>query len=334
MSDIARLVRQGVAWWVGELAQMLPRRLAGLLGGDADPVVLMTIGPGGAALWPSDGRRQAAAARSRHNGVTIGLDRSLVFEATLDLPQAAEQALRQILQHQIERLVPLGVGETRFDYRVAPGADEKLLRVRIFVAKRATIDEVLAATRAAGLNPRRIVLADWQGPGKPPALWQADSGADVSRALRRRLEIAALLLAAAAYGLYAHRLDRVRDALEARIAAAQPAAQAVGALARNLAAVDADAAFFARRRQQAPPLKVINALTRLVPTNSWLTGLVLDGRRVEISGYSPRASDLVSLVERSVLFQSPRFSSPITLAPDGKHEHFDLAFETKAAPGR
>ncbi|HEY3912307.1 MAG TPA: PilN domain-containing protein [Stellaceae bacterium] len=332
VSDIARLVRQGVAWWLSELAQLLPRRLIGLFGGAADPVVLLTIGPGGAVLWPTDGRRQAVAASGRrHKGVTIGLDRSLVFEATLDLPRAAEQALPQILQHQIERLVPLGAGKIRFDYRAAPGGDEKLLQVQVFVAKETTIGEALAATRAAGLSPRRIVLADWQGPGKPPALWRADNGADVSRALRRRLEIAALLLAAAAYGLYVHRLDQIRDQLEARIAGAQPAARAVGALGRSLAAVDADAAFFARRGQQEPPLEIIDALTRLVPTNSWLTGLTLDGRRVEISGYSPRASDLVALVERSALFQSPRFSSPITLAPDGKHEHFDLAFETKPA---
>lgn len=330
VGDITRLLRQGVAWWLGELAQLLPRRLTSLLGGDADPVVLMTIGPGGAALWPSDGGRQAAtAAGRRQGGVTIGLDRSLVFEATLELPPAAEQTLPLILRHQIERLVPLGAGETRFDYRVAPGANEKLLQVRVFVAKQATIDAALAAARTAGLNPLRIVLADWRGSGKPPALWQADNAADAYRALRRRLEIAALLLAAAAYGLYVHRLDQIRDALEARVAAAQPAAREVGALARNLATLDSDVAFVAHRRRQQPPLVVINALTRLVPANTWLIGLVVDEGHVEISGYSPRASDLVALVERSESFQNPKFSSPVTLAPDGKHEHFDLTFETK-----
>jgi hypothetical protein len=35
------------------------------------------------------------------------------------------------------------------------------------------------------------------------------------------------------------------------------------------------------------------------------------------------------LVEHSALFRNPRFRSPITLAPDGKREHFDLTFETK-----
>lgn len=334
-SDVLRLVRQGVAWWLGELSGLLPPRLTALFGAEADPVVLVTLGPGGAALWPSDARRSSAAATGRRGSrVAIALDRSLVFEAALELPRAAEQALPQILQHQIERLVPLPAGETRFDYRCTTGADDKLLAVRVFVVKRATIDEVLSAARAAGLVPRRIVLADWQDQGRPPLLWQADNAADTNRGLRRRLEIAVLLLAALAYGLYVHRLDLIRDELAARVAAAEPAAQAVGRLARNVAALDADAAFFAARREEAAPLAVIDALTRLVPIDSWVSELVLDRGNVEIAGYSPHATDLVAQVERSKLFRNPRFSSPITLAADGKREHFDLAFETGAGPDR
>jgi general secretion pathway protein L len=128
--------------------------------------------------------------------------------------------------------------------------------------------------------------------------------------------------------------DRVRDELAARVGAAQPAAQSVEALARILAVVDADTGFFASRRQEAAPLAVIDALSRLVPTNSWLTDLSLDRRNVEIRGYSPHATDLVALVEQSALFRNPRFSAPITLAPDGNREHFDLAFETEAGPAR
>ena len=333
--DLLRLVRQGVAWWLGELVRMLPPRLTALFGGDADPVVLVTLGPGGAALWPSDTRRQSGALVGRRgNRVAIALDRALVFEAALELPQAAEQALPQILQHQIERLVPLSAGETRFDYRSTPGADDKLLAVRVFVVKRATIDEALGAARAAGLVPRRIVLANWREAGRPPLLWQADTAADANRGLRRRLEIAAVLLAALAYGLYVHRLDVIRDGLTARVAAAEPAALAVERLAHKAAALDADAAFFRARREEAAPLAVIDSLTRLVPIDSWVSELVLDRRNVEIGGYSPHATDLVAQIERSKLFRDLRFNSPITLAADGKREHFDLAFETAPGPDR
>src|SRR5579871_5638344 len=308
IGDLARLVRRGVTWWVDELAQLLPRRLSRLLGHEPEPLILTTIGPGGGAIWRSEASRM-----STHPGrtpVTIAIDASLVFEASLDLPRAARRSLRPILEHQIERLVPLTAGETRFDFRVALGA-------------------ALTTARDAGLNPRRIVIAGWREPGPPPTLWESDQITDTGRALRRRMEIAALALAALAYGLYLHRLDQIRDELQARVAAAQPAAETVGALARKLAGADAEAAFFARRTRAMTPLQIIDAVTMLVPNNSWLTGLVLDHDTIEISGYSPNASALVELVEHSALFRNPRFSSPITLAPDGKREHFDLTFETK-----
>src|SRR5215472_15604552 len=181
--DVVRLVRLGVGWWLGELTQMLPRRLSALFSGDADPVVLVTVSPAGAALWPADAR---SAAAGRRRSVTLAVDRSLIFEATLELPQAAAAALPQILRHQIERLVPLAAGETVFDYRAPPSTDGGPLPVRVFVAKRATIDEALAAARTAGLDPRRIVLAGWPGPGKPPLLWQPDNTTGTSRRLHRR----------------------------------------------------------------------------------------------------------------------------------------------------
>ena len=334
-SDLARRLRRLLAWWLSELAQMLPRRLSGFLGVDAEPVVLVTLGPGGAALWPAEAHRPSAeTAGPRHNGVTIGLDPSLVFEASLELPQAAEASLRQILEHQIEQLLPLAANQTRFDYRAVRSVDENLIRVRVFIAKCATIEEALAAAREAGLGPSRIILANWREASDPPVLWQADGITDANRALRRRLEIAAIVLVAVGYGLYVHRLDQMRSTLGVEVAAAAAAAAAEGAVARRLSAVDADAAFFTGRRQQLTPLQVIDALSKLVPTDSWLTGLVCNGRTIEISGYSPRASDLVGLVEGSTLFENPRFTSAITLAPDGKREHFSLAFETRRAPAR
>jgi hypothetical protein len=46
-------------------------------------------------------------------------------------------------------------------------------------------------------------------------------------------------------------------------------------------------------------------------------------------GFSTRATNLISRVESSAIFEKPQFRSPITLAPDGKGERFDLAFAIK-----
>jgi general secretion pathway protein L len=88
-------------------------------------------------------------------------------------------------------------------------------------------------------------------------------------------------------------------------------------------------AFFRGRRQDPSPLAVLDALTRLMPTDSWVKELSVHGRTIEISGFSPHAADLVARIESSATFENPQFRSPITLAPDGKSERFDLSLDAK-----
>jgi general secretion pathway protein L len=331
-SGIGRRIRRGISWWLGELAELLPRRLIGFLGGQIERTARVEPGPNGALLWSSEPARRSAIRDA--GAVAIGLDRALIFESVVELPLAAEGSLQQILQHQIDRLVPLDAAETVFRYRLEPrAADAKTLTVRVTIAKRATIERALALAREAGLDPRRVVV-DAQQEGGLSALWQADGVAGGQRAWRRRLEIAALVLAAAGYALYVHRLDRVRDGLEARLAAATPTSTAVRALANEAERIDAAAAFFERRRQETNALGVVDLLTRMVPLDSWLTRLSIHGRQVEIAGYSPHASDLVARVEASPVFRNPQFRSPITLAPDGRSERFDLTFEVRPGATR
>jgi general secretion pathway protein L len=247
---------------------------------------------------------------------------------------AAEGSLQAILRHQIERLIPLSAAETCFAYRVAarmPAAGK--LKVRLIIAKNATIEAGLGAARAAGLRPRLVIAPQAGGaPGNRVVMWRAGSGLTEPaghRRLRHALEIAAIVFALFAYGLYVHRLDRIRDDLQARIDRAKPVAAAVQRLAQQVGQTNEALGFFQNRRNEAPPLAILDELTRLVPTDSWVKQLSMHGRTIEIDGNSPRASDLVARVEGSAMFENPRFRSPITLAPDGKSERFDLSLNIK-----
>jgi len=269
--------------------------------------------------------------------VAVSLDPSLVFETSIDLPAAAEGSLDAILQHQIERLVPLSAAETCFAHRIiARVPPAGTLRVALTIAKNTTIAAGLAAARAAGLDPRLVIVPQPEGaPSDRVVLWRAGNGmaeATGPRRLRHALEIAAIVSAFLAYGLYVHRLDRIRDDLKTRIDHAKPVAAAVQSLAQQVGETNEALSFFRSRRNEVPPLAMLDELTRLVPIDSWVKQLVARGRTVEIDGNSPHASDLVSRVEGSAMFENPRFRSPITLAPDGKSERFDLSLDIKSEP--
>ena len=350
-----QLIRRGVSWWLAELAELVPHPLLRLFGrpgepasvlqfGAAEPVLLVSNRQVGPIVLPLAGfgeherRMRVQSVLRSHRAddtVMVSVDRGLVFETSIDLPAAAEGSLQAILHYQIERLVPLSAAETCFAYRIIarmPAAGT--LKVGLTIAKNATIEAGLATAKAAGLDPRLVIIPEAQGaPGDRVVLWRAGSGlteATGYRRLRHALEIAAIVLALFAYGLYVHRLGHIRDDLQARIDRAKPVAAAVQSLAQQVGQTNEALVFFQARRNEAPPLAILDELTRLVPTDSWVKQLTVRGRTIEIDGSSPRASDLVSRVEGSAMFENPRFRSPITLAPDGKSERFDLSLDIKA----
>jgi general secretion pathway protein L len=354
-----QLIRRGLSWWLSELAQLAPRPLLRLLGHSGNPTTVLALGARHITLiLPDRGRpsptmlpltdyadedmrarvRLTMRGRRSDDAVTVRLDRDLVFETAVELPAAGEPSLRPILQHQIERLVPLAANEVAFDHRItARGPASDTLKVRLVIAKRATIDRALALAKAAGLDPRRVIAPDGdddpgERPGRTPLiLWQA--GRRTSETVGRRHirhALAAIVLSLTAYGLYIHRLERVRDELQAQVGQAKEASASVMDLGRQVDQANESLAFLQNRRDSIPPLRVLDELTKLIPEDSWVSQLVMRGRSIELTGYSPRASDLISRVENSAMFENPRFRSPITLAPDGSGERFALAFDIKA----
>jgi hypothetical protein len=79
---------------------------------------------------------------------------------------------------------------------------------------------------------------------------------------------------------------------------------------------------------------VLDELTQAIPLDSWVFQFGMSGGVVDISGYAPHATDLIARIEASPLFEKPKFRAPITLAPDGKAEQFNLtlAVREKARP--
>lgn len=198
------------------------------------------------------------------------------------------------------------------------------MTVHLAVVTGAALDRALAVARDVGLAPLRVVAA---AGAAPLVLWRADR-ADAAPAWRRRLlrglEIAILAGAVAAYGLYVHRLDTLRAGLGDDLAAATRLAGATRDLGRQVTRSQEAVALLDAKAARATPLRVLDELTAAIPPPAWVAELRLRGDTLEIIGTAPRATDLIARLEASPLFLQPRFRAPITLAPDGKGERFDL----------
>jgi Tfp pilus assembly protein PilN len=93
------------------------------------------------------------------------LPRSLVMVSRVLLPVAARENLEQVLEYEIENLVPLAREEIHYAYTTRPSGDDRIA-VTLLCIKRSVLQEHLDALADAGVRPRVVTvtsfaLADW-----------------------------------------------------------------------------------------------------------------------------------------------------------------------------
>lgn len=145
-------------------------------------------------------------------------------------------------------------------------------------------------------------------------------GGAASRAARGvvgGLAVLALLLAVAWPSALVLRTDRELDRLDARIESLRPDVADVEKSLDDLARVEERIAVLAGAaagRDEA--LTIVRELTERLPQGTWLTGLRVEDRKVEMDGLSPSASEIFPLLTRDGRFRGVEFASPITRQPD------------------
>jgi hypothetical protein len=74
------------------------------------------------------------------------------------LPAAAQENLAQVLEYEIENLLPLARDDVHYDYSVRPHGAERV-EVLVLALPRAVVQGYLDALDAAHVRPRRVILA-------------------------------------------------------------------------------------------------------------------------------------------------------------------------------
>ncbi|MGE5700336.1 MAG: PilN domain-containing protein [Deltaproteobacteria bacterium] len=147
------------------------------------------------------------------------------------------------------------------------------------------------------------------------------------RAVTGALAAAALLLAISWPAAVAIRTRAEVDRLDARIASLRPA---VARVEETLAILgELEGRSFVLREAgsgREEPLLILRHLTERLPQGTWLTGLRVEDRKVEIDGLSPSANEIFPLLSREGQFRNVEFASPITRQADNV-ERFQIRAE-------
>ena len=360
--------RAGVAaflrWWRSELAALAPAgwrerfdtRRVSFVSAGADEWRLLRPAAGGLAeagrakLGSLDAAARRAALRrlvgaapgdAANVWLVLGAGEVLLREAAM--PLAAEEAVRDAVGFELDRLTPFTAEHACFDVRVTGrDAAAQRLALQLAVAPRAPVAARLAELREMGATVLGVGVPGDLGSASAPFNLLAPEDRDrpaVSRATmvaRALAGVAAVLAAAAlAYPLWQKREAVI--ALQPRLERAKAGAEVADRLAREIERLAAEHNFvLARKQGQYPAVLLVEDLSRLLPDTTWVQQLDIKAgpkvRELQLAGETGSSSQLIEVLEKSGSLANASFKSPLTKGVTPNTERFLVAAEVKPRP--
>ncbi len=111
------------------------------------------------------------------------------------------------------------------------------------------------------------------------------------------------------YSRYQNELEGLRVEVKKR----KPEVEAVEKIQKQRKQLAAETVDFERiSRGAVSALQVLRELTQVLPVSVWVWHYKFEGREIEISGFADSASELISILDKSPLFEKVEFLAPVT----------------------
>lgn len=351
-------------WWKAELEAMIPvewrERLAsrGTAFVDVQADVWRALRPSSGSLVELGranlGELDLAARRVafRHLvresaggtlNVWLVLPQEELLTRSVTLPLAAEEALRDAVGFELDRLTPFSAEQACFDFRVT-GRDA--------AAQRLSLDLAVTALRpvAARLEQLRGMGATVLGVGVAGDIATSTAPLNLLDPEERdspatsRTALAARVLAAVAGTLaviaLAYPIWQKREAvieLQPRLDRAKAGADVADRLGKEIEKLASEHNFLLAKKQGLhPTVTLVEDLSRLLPDTTWVQQLDIRAgqkvRELQIAGETGSSPQLIEVLEKSGSLVNASFKSPLTKGVTPGTERFLIAAEVKPRP--
>lgn len=276
---------------------------------------------------------QLSDLQSASKDIALRLPANAALNCHVQMPNASRRNLVQALRYELSRLSPLEPEQLYFDFVVRPApTDGKMRNVALRIVKRSLVDEAAGICSDAGL---RIASIGFTGDPRDADFRQFPvNKIALLRTLWRRwnvpllggfaLLLAGLLLVAA----YLRHIE-AGHALSRELDTAQGRAVFVEYLQRKAQTALAESAFLIRQKQAPMLTGMLADLSRILPDDTSISDLTMDGDKLRLAGTSRSAADLIALLDRSGMFANAQFTAPLTQESRTGSERFDLSVEVR-----
>jgi general secretion pathway protein L len=259
------------------------------------------------------------------------------------MPLAAEEALRDAVGFELDRLTPFAAEQALFDFRVTGrDAAAQRLTLELAVCARAPVAARLAELREMGAMVLGVGVSGDLGRASAPLNLLPPEERDrpaISRSVLLARALAGLAAVLALVAL-AFPLLQKREAvigLQPRLERAKAGADVAERLSKEIEKLASEHNFLLAKKQgQYPAVTLLEDLSRLLPDATWVQQLdVKAGNRVrelQISGETGSSSQLIEVLEKSGSLANASFKSPLTKGVTPGTERFLVSAEVKPRP--
>jgi len=239
----------------------------------------------------------------------------------LELPNRANEFLPGIVRSQIDRLTPWNATDAAFGWSAPAPADAERIVVTIAASALALIKPYTQAITDIGAQSVAVFtrLPDPTPDVSPIKVWeQKGRGANQTTRIRRALvtTLAACSILAGTTLALDSILGASLSAQKATLASQISGIRSAGALTT--------ARLERRKYDTSPTVMVLDALSKILPDETYVTELHFEGNKVRLTGVSRDAPSLIELIERSGRFTRAAFFAPTTRSASNANDRFHI----------
>lgn len=331
LGTVARWIRQGVRWWLDELTDLLPRGLVARL--RRGPAIDVIPGEDDLRVFRNGRLIGMPAPRDTPRPVRLMLGFSDVLIREYEAPLLSLFDMRRMARLDVDRLTPYAADAVYSDVAVL-SRGETAQRVALGVWPREGADRVLAQLYEAGLEPKVICVgspADDDGARFDfrPAIEEAKAPNGKVKANAVLWGIVAALIAANGIGLILRDIRQV-DAMRAAVAGQSGGMTLVSGLRRQVEGEHKQRADLLNQRLTREPLRMLDAITKVLPLSTWVQRYSWNGKEVRIIGYRKGNEDLLEILRLTPGLANVRNSTEEVPVATPAGQPFDITAEVVA----
>jgi general secretion pathway protein L len=275
-----------------------------------------------------------AAAALKGSQVELAMRPEQFFFRALELPRRASDFLDGVVRAQIDRITPWAAGEAVVGWSQPANVANDKISVTIAAAPRTQIIPLTQAVGELGVKSIFVSTTLPHANGDKAAIRvfeQTSAGALELRQVRRLL-LAGLVIVGVLAGIAVAADVIVGGNLQSDQAdVARRIAERRGIIrAGNDAVTNSALAKLVRRKNQTPAnVIVLEALSNVLPDNTYVSELRVEGDKVQVIGITNDAPSLIRLIEQSPHFSRATFFAPTTRAPSDPGDRFHIEARIK-----